>query len=418
MIAKLEQHWPGVKLSVGSHNNPNTDTRLLCSPLLHSLSFCILNHTATVVATDQLGQYSKLPELREVLLRSPNLRKLDIKFEYNWMGRRVHWSGITAEPHVLNLPLQPSDRLPPLRELTFSGPPETYEFDLKHCRLWKQCMDWSQLRRLDLGISCPQNFFEVFGGNLPSLKALTMGMRVGDRNYTHWPYGPLTCDNPSRIKNFIQSLPPLLELNLTDLDLLVELFNFEIPGYHRSLRKLYYHASINRSDRSRHYTWSESHLLALRDRCRDITDLTIDLPLVKGTLSREHVRAVTLFDRLDTLKVFVELNYRASDFSPQYYRDVDGSGPMPPLDLKVARGAAVFLFKSFFVNNPYAHLRSLEICFLRQRLEDRGQKFDNENSIKITRLERDDAPGPLDGGYIIEGSGNWVDHDGRTQQVV
>ncbi|KAL8849420.1 MAG: hypothetical protein Q9221_005592 [Calogaya cf. arnoldii] len=134
IIAKLEQRWPDVILSVAAHNHPITDKRSLQSPLLHSLSFCILNHTATVGATDQLEQYSKLPELREIMLRSANLRKLDMKFEYNWMVRHAEWSGITANPHVLNLPLQPSDRLPPLQELTFSGPPETYEFTLEHCQ--------------------------------------------------------------------------------------------------------------------------------------------------------------------------------------------------------------------------------------------------------------------------------------------
>lgn len=87
---------------------------------------------ATPTSSTSVEQYSKLPQLREVLLRSPNLRKLEIKFEYSWFDRNVKWSGFIARPHVLNLPLQTSDKLPPLQELTFCSPPETYEFTLEH----------------------------------------------------------------------------------------------------------------------------------------------------------------------------------------------------------------------------------------------------------------------------------------------
>lgn len=283
IIEKLEQRWPDVILSVDAHNHPITDKRSLYSPLLHSLSFCILNHTATVTATSQLEQYSKLPELREVLLRSPNLRKLDIKFEYNWMSRQVEWSGITASPHVLNMPLEPSDRLPPLQEFTFSGPPETYEFTLEHCQLWKQCMDWSRLRRLDLGISCPQHFFKHFGNSLTSLKSLTMGVRFGDRHYTHWAQGPLTCDGVLVVENFIRCIPHLHELNITDFSsAFAEIFHL-IGTRHRTLRKLYYHASINRTQRQHGnpdavYWWTAREITKLPE----LRELTIDFLLLDG----------------------------------------------------------------------------------------------------------------------------------------
>ena len=131
----LEQRWPDVELRVGNYDRPELDTRLLSSPLLQSLSFCVLNHTTTLVATDQLAQYSYFSELREMLQKAPNLKELDIKFQYNWRRRRVDWSGKTTR--ALNLPLESSDRLPSLHKLSFSGPPETYEFSLEHCQLLK-----------------------------------------------------------------------------------------------------------------------------------------------------------------------------------------------------------------------------------------------------------------------------------------
>lgn len=86
----------------------------------------------------KLEQNSKLPKLKENLLNAPNLRSLDIKFKYNWMPPEVTWLGITATPRLLNLPLNSTDRLPTLQELTFSGPPETYEFDRPRCQLLRR----------------------------------------------------------------------------------------------------------------------------------------------------------------------------------------------------------------------------------------------------------------------------------------
>ncbi len=298
IMSKLEEHWPNVKLSVKNHDRLATDRPSLSSPLLHSLSFCILNHTATVVATDQLEQFSKLPTLREILLESSNLRKLGIKFEYNWMPRQVKWRGNEAVPRLLNLPLESTDQLPPLEELTFSGPTETYEFDLKHCQLLRQCMDWSHLRRLDLGLSCPQHFFEEIGSSLKSLESLTMGIRAGSRRYTHWRQGPLTCDTLEPVVTFLESIPELLELNIIDLSPAVVEFASVILDRHMSLRALSYHTSINRSgyDRYRNQPgrddacgWLTAQLDILREQCRDLSHLEIDFPLAAGKWVRAQV---------------------------------------------------------------------------------------------------------------------------------
>ncbi|KAL8947811.1 MAG: hypothetical protein Q9222_005950, partial [Ikaeria aurantiellina] len=268
VILRLEQHWPDVHLSIGDHDRATTDFRALTSPLLQSMSFCILNHTATTTATHQLEQYSKLPELRDILLKVPNLRKLDIKFVYNWIPRRVNWSGHLANPRLLNLPLEPLDRLPTLTDLTFSGPPETYEFTLEHY----------------LGFSCPQFFFEEIGPQLENLESLTMGIRIGNRRYTHWPQGPLTCSDMSTVYRFLEQVPYLHELRITDLGV--------APAYHApfiletqtSLQVLSYHASLDRSGRKRRdpYTLTTAGLLALKSRFVDLSHLEIDLPLSDG----------------------------------------------------------------------------------------------------------------------------------------
>ncbi|KAL9029614.1 MAG: hypothetical protein Q9180_007008 [Flavoplaca navasiana] len=419
-MAKLEHRWPDAIFSVGAHNHPTTDTRSLYSPLLRSLSFCILNHTATVTATRQLEQYSKLPELREILLRSSNLQKLDIKFEYNWLDRKAVWTGITAHPHVLKLPLQPSDRLPPLQELAFSGPPETYEFTLEHCRLWKQCIDWSYLRRLDLGISCPQHFFEELGSCLINLRSLALGVRIGDRHFTHWAQGPLTSKNIDVVTNFITSIPRLQELSLTDFGSYeVDLF-YSIRTMRKSLRKLYYHASINR--RHDHFVMPYlvfPVLVAKISGLLELRQLTFDFPLLDGHWPTHLANNTAKLTHLDTLKIFVELRREVTDFAAAYHVDpYDGGSDFPPLNIGLAIEVTTGLFKSFFAHSAYACLTKLEVCFLRHQCEDRGQRFEYQNSIQVRRLERDDAPSPLNGGYVVVGDGKWVDCDMRTQRMV
>ncbi len=290
IIAKLETRWPNVILNMYAHNHPITDTRSLYSPLLRSLSFCIQNNAATFRVPRKLKQHSKLPELREALLRSPNLRKLDVKFEYSFLNWYDEWSGIIASPHLLHLPLQPGDRLPPLQELVFSGPPETYEFTLEHCQLWQNCMDWSHLRRLDLGISCPQYFFEQLGDRLTSFTALSMGVRIGARDYGPWIRdGPLACDSVLSIGTFLGSIPRLEELTITSFHSCAVDFFHGIFEKHSSLRKFYYHMSMHRSVTTFASTSRVIVLDMLPFTLPELRELTIDLPLVRSRWVSTHL---------------------------------------------------------------------------------------------------------------------------------
>ncbi len=295
LLTKLEHYHPEAKLLVGSYNQPIIDTRLSSSPSLYALGFCILNHSPTSTAARQLEQSSRLPELREVLLRSHTLRRLNIMFGPDRMSPNVNWSGDSACPHILCLPLRPSDRLPPLEELIFSGAPQIYEFTLEHCQQWKRCMDWSQLRSLDLGTSCPQHFFEQFRGSLPSLRSLTMGIRTGYHSYTHLSPYRLTCENLVPIVEFIESARGLHELNISDSDSAVNEISLPISATYRSLRKLYYHAPITRKHRVHGfrlfgYTWSPILLEALGRANPELQELTIDFPYPEGQWVGSTVR--------------------------------------------------------------------------------------------------------------------------------
>lgn len=282
MVSKLEKQWPDVKVNV-KHNHPrDIDKRLMASPLLHGLTFGINNWKMGHEAHEQ---FTRLPELRDILLNNPQLRVLDIKTKYSWMTNGRAWPESERKAHIMNMPLQSSDRLPTLFELRFSGP-DTYELDLAQCQLWGQCMDWSQLRLLDLGLSCPQHFFEQIGSRLVSLKSLTMGVRTGDRKYTHWKYGPMTCDSQSfePVTRFLRSVPGLHELRTTELDTAASYVVPAIMESQGSLRTLSYHASMYPRYRQKPFpsVWKTAQLDELRRRTPDLVDLEIDFELEDG----------------------------------------------------------------------------------------------------------------------------------------
>ena len=56
-------------------------------------------------------------------------------------------------------------------------------------------------------------------------------------------------------------------------------------------------------------------------------------------------------------------------------------------------------------------MKELDVCFTRTLFYDRGESDNVKFPIRIQRLERDDAPGPLDGGFNLECEGKWVHCD-------
>ena len=187
-----------------------------------------------------------------------------------------------SEPRAVNMPLQQSDRLPTLRELRISGP-GVYNFSNEHCKLWRNCMDWTQIHTLDLGSSCPQHFFEEIGDQLRSLKILTIGISTGEERFG---YGPrhMTCMTLEPIKDFIASTESLHELHVTDFDNVAEVIVPIILNSQKSLQVLGYHTSMGRpySQVRRLIVWTPAQLEALYSDISNLSDLMIDFPLENG----------------------------------------------------------------------------------------------------------------------------------------
>lgn len=103
----------------------------------------------------------------------------------------------------------------------------------------------------------------------------------------------------------------------------------------------------------------------------------------------------------------MNLNFDASDFVAEYHQDAQGTKPLPPLNIDIARKVTTKLFKGFFLYNPSARLEHLEICFKYTQQDDRGQTYPIDIVLKIRRDRSLGAKSPVDWGYVVEGNGKW-----------
>ena len=223
---------------------------------------------------DLLYPYSSL---RTFLLRATNLRRLDIDTD-----------SYSLTPTSLHLPLQPSDRLLPLYALRLSGYAELFGFDGEHCRTFSQCMDWTCLRRLDLGEYCPRHLFKEISSRLSNLKSLTMGIET-DKN------GDSTSGSLVPIVKFIECLPSLHVLRLTDFTCSIETMSSVIVNSQTSLQELSYRAARFRQNIRRlsseklKSAWEPSQLRELVLRNPELSRLEIDVPLVERKWVSHHL---------------------------------------------------------------------------------------------------------------------------------
>jgi hypothetical protein len=73
----------------------------------------------------------------------------------------------------LNFHWQDGDHFPALEEFSLRGAVE-YEFSADQCEAWVRCMDWSRLRKLDLGQRITSLYlFQLLTGKVAQLKSLS-----------------------------------------------------------------------------------------------------------------------------------------------------------------------------------------------------------------------------------------------------
>ena len=207
VLDKLHATWPNLELSVCCLNRIDArkpahrqmDMKLLSSPLIRSLTYSVFfdSYRADEPAV------SEWPRLTKALAVGGSVRKLRLQgspdSRYNTGGK------ILAEDEskaMLQLAINPGMQFSALEELTLRGQSYSYLWDITHCELLRDTLDWSRLRKLDFGNEMPEVFFATMKGRLPKLQALRFGV-------------PYNTQSVGTIKRFIESLD-----NLTALDII------------------------------------------------------------------------------------------------------------------------------------------------------------------------------------------------------
>ncbi|PVH93330.1 hypothetical protein DM02DRAFT_733178, partial [Periconia macrospinosa] len=155
-------------LSRGSYIPP--DTKALSSSQLYSLQYTAYGESVKMF--DQKYVYfSELSTIKNALLQAKNLKRLAFQVNDSAATKEDFW---TAGPS--NLGFQDGDQFPALEDLSLEY--EQYKLTEEHCQQWIKAMDWTKLRRLDLGRGAPEHLLVALTGQVPRLKSLKFGFWV------------------------------------------------------------------------------------------------------------------------------------------------------------------------------------------------------------------------------------------------
>lgn len=178
------------------------DYPALASPQLHSLDYTVYGYHEQV-AHMKWEFYSELPTIKKYLLRARNLKVLRLQISTTYeVPRQNFW---TVGPECLSFDV--GEEFPAIEKLGI--PFESYDLSAKYCQQWSKAMDWSRLRRLDLGRGSPGGLFAALTGKVPNLKTLIFGFFPP--GYYSW-----ACPDVEVFKNFSNSIDGLEEIVATN----------------------------------------------------------------------------------------------------------------------------------------------------------------------------------------------------------
>jgi hypothetical protein len=195
LLHTLHRYHPTAQIQVSL---THLDQAIVTSEQLHSLSVSI--PCSDVTNPDSLAPFE---HLRHILLRSSNLRKLEVDVHLD-VNLEKSADSMAHKPETdtftrIQIPLNHMDQMPPLEELAFNA--RTYDFDREHCNCLLHCMDWTKLKRLSLRPLNPIIFFETFTNSLPALEHLDIAYNSPEPSF----FSPAP-DNLQDCSRFISSL--------------------------------------------------------------------------------------------------------------------------------------------------------------------------------------------------------------------
>ncbi|KFY13798.1 hypothetical protein V492_03039 [Pseudogymnoascus sp. VKM F-4246] len=406
VLSKIHILFPTARLNVKNTERGQSphelDIDLLRSPQLHSLELVVLQSGQYYCRPDQT--VSEFPVLKQILLGSPNLRVLRlgyIRHEGYDFARfaRYYESFNTDGEGPLNLQFQNKDCLPTLTELGILTEERRiyepgYDLSKEHCIAWKSAMNWKALTKLDLGNARTGNFFMIFRGHIPQLKSLKFRL--------------------SRGKDSDEDPAPLLQATTRFLDSITGLEQLKVDDWTRSFfpdlwPSIAKHGhsltclEVNASERGNRYCpgWSAEPLTQLLSSLPNLGTLSLAVDLLKspgkgwnGSLlwPTKPFSLLCGFSTVESLQIRVRLPHTNTVKSKISYDDVSK--------------LATDLFEDFFRQNAASRLELVDVQV--QRISDTFFESGIDGvAAKVTKSVRDDAHGPLDGGFEVEVSNEY-----------
>ncbi|KAF1999411.1 hypothetical protein P154DRAFT_231586 [Amniculicola lignicola CBS 123094] len=181
------------------------DPVLFSSPQLYSLKYSIACKSLSSPPTRSFFR-----RLKNVLSKSTSIRVLVLEAHNDPQLSLLD----SVDVGPLNLPLSSGDRLPAIESLDIQVP--KYDFDPIHCGLLLVAVDFTKLRRLSFGASCPNEFFRHLTGKVPNLESLEFGYQ--HKSQSNGPIMPQTYAGPTTSAiEFILSLRKLKEIAIRSL---------------------------------------------------------------------------------------------------------------------------------------------------------------------------------------------------------
>lgn len=166
---------PTTQLHVESREQDgrSLDRHLLSSPQLHSLDINI--YCKRPYRLNGTGK-TELQFVKQYLVQGQSIKIL--RFEFKTITAQLRDDDVrnTWPDGPINFHWAEGDRFPALKELTLRGMVQ-YEWTVEQCEAWIRCMDWSQLRKLDLGQSIRQlHWFRLLTKKVPQLKSFSVAV--------------------------------------------------------------------------------------------------------------------------------------------------------------------------------------------------------------------------------------------------
>ncbi|KAI4703549.1 hypothetical protein J4E89_009970 [Alternaria sp. Ai002NY15] len=360
------------------------DMKLLSSPLLVSLTYEIYIQGFA----PEHPCRSEWPRLSQALATGGNVRSLRLQVLQD--GNNL-FTPDTEPAKIPRLDLTTGMRLPLLEEMTlqtlrYHGQ-TAYLWDLDYCRMFRDAIDCSRLRKLDFGGEHPANFFSCFTGLCPKLKVLSFGIWEGDI---------------TPAKRFIESIDALKHLDLSRAQAGIDDLWPAIEQHKDTLETLILRPTFESYCQKVVMPFSR-----LKDIARTfprLKHLGWDAPCERNIVPQHLVALVGL--NLTKLDLWLHIPHEANDYSDKLVQDIWGNIPHPELNKESTIASATGIADRLLGSGQGA-FQWLTLHLSREGASDRCQPYMMYSKLQLrlngrserTRGDKWDVRGKLDWFY-------------------